>query len=78
MLQVFCLDVAKVDLNVAYTCMLQAYVSNFFSSVSYVCLQVFQLYVAYVCNDFQMFFQAFSQVFQTLVCVRVGRLRYTV
>jgi hypothetical protein len=30
MLQVFCLDVAKVELNVAYTCMLQAYVSSVF------------------------------------------------
>jgi len=33
MLQVFHLDTAKVDLDVAYTCMLQAYISN----VSYVC-----------------------------------------
>jgi hypothetical protein len=38
-----------------------------FSGVSYACLQVFYLDVAYVCNDFQMFFQAISQVFQMLV-----------
>jgi hypothetical protein len=51
MLQVFYLDVAKVDLNVAYTCMLQAYVSSILG-VSYVCLQVFHLDIAYVCNGF--------------------------
>ena len=33
MFQVFHLNVAKVDLDVAYTCMLQAYVS----SVLYIC-----------------------------------------
>jgi hypothetical protein len=38
-----------------------------FLGVSYVCLQVFYLDVVYVCNDFQMFFLTFSQVFQTLV-----------
>jgi hypothetical protein len=38
-----------------------------FSGVSYVCLQVFHLDVAYVCNGFQMFFKHFSQVFHTLV-----------
>jgi hypothetical protein len=36
-LQVFYLDVAKVDLDVAYTCMLLAYVSSVLG-VSYVCL----------------------------------------
>jgi hypothetical protein len=51
MLQVFYLDIAKVDLDVAYTCMLQAYVSSvfrcfirMFASVSYgyyICLQWF-------------------------------------
>ena len=66
MLQVFCLDVAKVDVDVVYTCMLQAYVSSV-SGVLYVCLQVFYLDVAYVCNVFQIFFRRFSQVFQTLV-----------
>jgi hypothetical protein len=54
----FYLDVAKVDLDVAYTCMLQAYVSR----VSYVCLRVFYPDVAYVCNGFQMF-SGVSQVF---------------
>jgi hypothetical protein len=33
MLQVFYLDVVKVDLDVAYTCMLQAYVFKYFSGV---------------------------------------------
>jgi hypothetical protein len=36
MLQVFHLDVAKVDLDVTYTCMLQVYVSSV-SVVLYVC-----------------------------------------
>jgi hypothetical protein len=44
--------VTKVDLNVAYTCMLQAYMLQMFSGVSYVCLQVFHLDTAYVYNDF--------------------------
>ena len=55
MLQAVYLAVAKVDLDVAYTCMLQAYVS----SVSYVCLQVFHRDVVYVCNGFQIFFRRF-------------------
>ena len=58
-LQVFYLDIAKVDLDVAYTCMLQANIFKYFSGVSYVCLQVFHLDFAYVCNVVQ----AFSQVF---------------
>ena len=37
-----------------------------FSGVSYVCLQVFNLDVAYVCNGFKCF-QVFLQVFQTLI-----------
>ena len=40
MLQVFHRDVAKVDLDVAYTCMLQAYVS-IVSGISYVCCKCF-------------------------------------
>jgi hypothetical protein len=51
MLQVFCLDVAKVDVDVAHTCMLQAYVSG----VSYVCLQVFHLDI----DMFAMVFKCF-------------------
>ena len=62
MLQVFYLDIAKVDADVAYTCMLQAYVS----SVSYVCLQVFHQDVVYVCNGFQMFFRRFCKWFRRL------------
>ena len=37
-----------------------------FSGVSYVCLQVFYLNVAYVCNDFQMFFRRFCKCFRRL------------
>jgi hypothetical protein len=62
----FYLNVAKVDLDVAYTCMLQAYVQVFLG-VSYIYLQVFYLDVAYVCDGFQVCFRRFSQVFQTLV-----------
>jgi hypothetical protein len=41
------LDVAKVDLDIAYTCMLQVYVLSVFSC--FVCMsQVFYLNVAYV------------------------------
>jgi hypothetical protein len=38
-----------------------------FLGVSTYVLQVFHLDVAYVCNVFQNIFEAFSQVFQTLV-----------
>jgi hypothetical protein len=66
MLQLFYLYVAKVDLDVVYTSMLQAYVSSIF--------QVFHMYL-YKCfismlNMFAMVFKCFSdvflQVFQTL------------
>jgi hypothetical protein len=50
MLQVFYLDVVKVDLDVAYT-----YVFKCFSGVSYVCLHVFHVDLAYVCNIVQAF-----------------------
>jgi hypothetical protein len=51
-LQVFCLDVVKVDLYVAYIHACCKHMFQVFSGVSYVCLQVFHLDVAYVCNDF--------------------------
>jgi hypothetical protein len=51
-------------LDVAYTCMLQTYVS----SVSYVCLQVFHLNVAYVCNGFQMFSDVFVRISDAFKC----------
>jgi hypothetical protein len=38
-----------------------------FSCVSYICLQVFHLYIIYICNGFSNVFQTFSQMFQTLV-----------
>jgi hypothetical protein len=64
MLLVFVLDVAKVDLDVAYTCMLQAYVS----SVLHVCLQVFHL----VLHIFVMIFKYFSGIFASVsdVCFK--------
>jgi succinate dehydrogenase hydrophobic anchor subunit len=37
-----------------------------FSGVLYVCLQVFHLDVAYVCNDFQIFFKYFRKCFRRL------------
>jgi hypothetical protein len=65
MLQLFYLDVAQVDMDVVYTYMLQAYVSRF-SGISYVCLQVFYLDVAYVYNGFEMFFRRFRKCFRRL------------
>ena len=62
MLQVFHLDTAKVDLDVAYTCMLQAYVS----SVSYVCCKC----LIWMLHTSAMAFKCFSgvlQVFQKYV-----------
>jgi hypothetical protein len=63
MLQVFNLDVAKVYLNVAYTCMLRAYVFK--------CSQVFHTYV-YKCfiwmlHMFAMVFKCFSGVFTSVL-----------
>jgi hypothetical protein len=55
----FCLDDAKVDLDVVYTCMLQAYVS----SVCRCFIRMFakvDLDVAYVCNVFKCFSTVFS------------------
>jgi hypothetical protein len=44
-----------------------------FLSVSYVCLQVFHMDVAYVCNGFQTFFRHFSNVsyayFKCFICL---------
>jgi hypothetical protein len=62
MLRVFYLDVAKVDENVAYICMLQVYVSSILG-VSYVCLTMFYLDVTYISNGFQMFSGVFASVF---------------
>jgi hypothetical protein len=64
-LQVFHLDVAKVDLDVAYTCMLQAYVSSV-SGVSYTCCKCF----IRMLHMFAMTFKCFPgvlQVFQTYI-----------
>ena len=38
-----------------------------FLGVSYVCLQVFHLDVAYVCNGFQIFFRHFRKCFKHFV-----------
>jgi hypothetical protein len=56
-------ECCKVDMNVAYTCILQIYVSSVFM---YVCLQVFHLDVACVCNGFQMFSGHFCKCFRRL------------
>jgi hypothetical protein len=66
MLQVLYLDVVKVDLDVAYTCMLQTYVSSVLG-ISYVCLQVFYLDVAYVSMVFKCFSGVFASVSDTCV-----------
>jgi hypothetical protein len=61
MLQVFHLDVIKVDLDVAYTCMLQMYVSSVLGV--FICmLQVFYLDVAYVLQWLQTCFLGVSDV----------------
>jgi hypothetical protein len=60
------LNVAKVDQDVGYTCMLQAYVLSVFRC--FIC--VFASVSSRCCIYLQWFsnvFQAFSQVFQTLV-----------
>ena len=59
MLQVFHQDIAKVDLNVAYTYMLQAYVSSVFSCFK----RIFQVFHLDVCNGYPRDFL----VFQTYV-----------
>ena len=69
MLQVFYLDVAKVDLYVAYTCMLQVYVSSI-SGVLYVCCKYFIWILHIFCNGysathvFSWCFRRILQVFQ--------------
>jgi hypothetical protein len=55
MLQMFCLDVAKVDLDVAYTYMLQAYVSSVF--------MCFIRMFASVSSECCIYLQWFSNVF---------------
>jgi hypothetical protein len=72
-LQMICLDVAKVDLDVAYTCMLQEYVSSVFrcfirmfasvSSGCCICLQWFS-------NVFHVFFASVSDAgFKCFICI---------
>ena len=53
MLQAFYLDVTKVDLDIAYTCMLQAYVFK--------CFKVFHMYV---CKCFIWMLHMFAMVFK--------------
>jgi hypothetical protein len=63
---VFYLNVAKVDLDVAYTCILQAYVSSV-SGVSYVCCKCFiwMLHIfAMATHMFSWCFRRMLQVFQ--------------
>jgi hypothetical protein len=47
----FQMYVARVDIDVAYTCMLQAYVS----SVSYVCCKCFIWMLHMFCNGYTVF-----------------------
>jgi hypothetical protein len=56
MLQVFYLDVAKIDLDVEH--MFQVFAGIFCECV--------YLNIAYVCNDFLMFFRCFHKCFRCL------------
>jgi hypothetical protein len=58
---VFYLNVAKLDLNVAYTCMLQAYVSSVFSCFKRM-FQVFYLDMAYILQWLHTCFSGVSDV----------------
>jgi hypothetical protein len=64
MLQVFYLDIAKVDLDVAYTCMLQAYVSSVF--------RCFVRMFASVSSDFIRMLHMFAMVFKCILGVFVS------
>ena len=61
MLQVFYLDVAKVDLDVAYTCMLQAYVLSVFRC--FICMFASVSSMLYM---FLLVFKCFSDVFASV------------
>jgi hypothetical protein len=64
MFQVFHLNVAKVDMDVAYTCMLQKYVS----SVSYVCCKCF-------IRILHVFYNSYTRVLQSVSrCLQVFQL----
>jgi hypothetical protein len=54
-LQVFHLDVVKVDLDVAYICMLQAYVSSV-SGILYIGCKCFILILHMFCNYYKRVF----------------------
>jgi hypothetical protein len=60
MLHAFYIDVAKVDLDVAYTCILQAYVSNV-ADVSYVYCKCF-IWVLHMFAMLHTCFRVFSAV----------------
>jgi hypothetical protein len=62
----FCLDVVKVNPDIAYTCMLQAYVL----SVSYICLQVFYL-------DVDMFAMVFKGDFASVLYIYRESILYS-
>jgi hypothetical protein len=67
MFQVFYLDVAKVDLDVAYTCIFQSYVFKCFRCFIHM-LQVFYLDVAYVLQWLHTCFQVFLGVCKCFRC----------
>jgi hypothetical protein len=60
----FYLNIAKIDLNVTYTCMLQAYVS----SVSYVCCKCF-IWMLYMFVMSFKCFKVFCKCLQTYVAI---------
>jgi hypothetical protein len=59
MLLVFYLDVAKIDLNIAYTYMLQAY-------------EYFQVFHTYICKYFILMLHMFAIVFKCFLSVFVN------
>jgi hypothetical protein len=79
MLQVFHLDVAKVDRKCCtccsgYTYMFQVYVSNVSSRFSDVCLQVFHPDVAYVFTHMKCFQVCFASVLYA--CLSISAVSY--
>jgi hypothetical protein len=63
MLQVFYLDIAKLDLDVVYTCLLQAYVSSV-SRVLYICYKCFICMLHMFAMVFKHFHKCLKRWFQ--------------
>jgi hypothetical protein len=66
MLQVFSLNVAKVDLDITYTCMLQAYVSKCFIWILHMFAMFFRHFHKCFIRLFQVFHLSFFCMLQLL------------